>query len=66
VAQLEADPTATLQVEGNHNSSEDAIVATSRANNVVKYLTDHGIARSRLSVEIGTKNTRTVELWLTH
>ena len=66
LVKLEADESLTLRVVGNHNQSEDPLVAASRANNTLKYLADNGIASGRITVSTGTSGDRTVELWLVY
>lgn len=60
---LKADPKTVLYVIANRNQNEELVVATSRGNNVRKYLEDSGVNMSRIKVELGTGTSRTVELW---
>lgn len=62
--ELQTNPNAILYIVGNRNTSEDRLTATSRANNVRRYLVQNGVKESRVNVKVGDGTSRTVELWL--
>jgi len=63
--QLKSNPSYKLFVIGNQNASEPAgIVASSRSNEVRRYLVSHGVASERIFTSVGTGRDRTVELWV--
>ena len=61
---LRRNPGSVLIIRGNHNPSEDRLVATSRANNVKRQLEANGVKSSQIKVEAGTGSARTVEIVL--
>ncbi len=55
---------STILLKGNRNSSEDLLLASSRANRVKQQLEEYGVPSSSISTEVGTGDTRTVEIVL--
>lgn len=61
---LQDNPGLMIRITGNANDSENYLVASKRASNVKKFLTNGGISAKRIIVETGDSADRTVELWL--
>ena len=65
VKTLQANPGSRIKVVGNRNASEDAKLATERAEAVAAKLTsDYGIASSSIEVTTGKTGNRTVQIFV--
>lgn len=64
VAALARHPGYVIVLRGNRNSSEDKLLAVSRANNVKKQFEAQGVKSSQIKTEAGIGTSRTVQITL--
>ncbi len=65
---LEKYPTAQLRLVGNSDNSErsekNTAYSVGRVQNIKRQLIKAGVSPDRITTEVGTAHSRTVELWL--